>query len=134
MPAPAWLKEGTKWVLVSIGGGLVVWIATYYVESYFERPRPSVEIAQIGITDSSADSTKTIRKRIVSVPLDESLFKELAQSTWTESFRDPSDDLSKIIAKLNRNKEYVENFLRHAGNYEQIKKEMGMLLNGERSA
>src|SRR5690348_9445816 len=107
MPAPTWLREGTKWILVSIGGGLVTWTATYYVESYLQRPRPSVEIAQIGISDSSNDPAKAARKRIASVPLDDNLFKELAQSTWTESFRDPSDDLSKIIAKLNRNKEYV---------------------------
>jgi hypothetical protein len=38
-----------------------------------------------------------------------------------------------VVAKLNRNREYVEEYLRHAQNFLQLRKEMALFLNGERS-
>ena len=130
MQIPGWLKEGAKWGGGTIGGILV----TLSIASYAERPRPSAEIAQISITNYDEDMTRENRKSIVPVPLADSLFSELAESAWTEEFRDPSDDLTKVVAKLNRNKQYVESYLRHAQSYIQLKKEMMLFLNGERSA
>jgi hypothetical protein len=129
MPIPAWLKEGAKW-----GAGTIVGIlATLLITSYAERARPSAEITQIKINASDNDLAKANLKRIVSVPLTEGLFSELAESAWTEAFRDPSDILEKVISKLGRDREYVEGYLRHAQSYILLKKEMTLLLNGERS-
>jgi hypothetical protein len=127
-----WLKEGAKWG----AGTLVGVLLTLVVTSYLERPRPSVEIAQISTTSADADAglENPSFKRIVSVPLSDDLFTELAQSVWTESFRDPSDALPKIISRLNTNKGYVEAYLRHAQDYLRLRREMTLLLNGERSA
>jgi hypothetical protein len=130
MPIPGWLKEGAKWGAGTIGGILV----TLAITSYADRARPSAEVAQIKISASDNDLAKASLKRIVSVPLaSEDLFSELAQSAWTEAFRDPSDVLEKVISKLGRNREYVEGYLRHAQSYLQLKKEMTLLLNGEKS-
>lgn len=129
MQIPGWLKEGAKWGGGTIGGILV----TFMVTSYIERPRPSAEIAQISITNYDSNMTKENRKTIVPVPLTDSLFSELAESKWTEAFRDPFDELLKVVTKLNRNKQYVESYLEHAQNYIQLKKEITLLLNGDGS-
>jgi hypothetical protein len=130
---PTWLKEGTKWGLGTVVGVLVTLIITSKFTLYAERPRPFAEIAQISITESDDDVARASLKRIVSVPLSDDLFSELAQSAWTEAFRDPSDVLPKVVSKLNRNREYVESYLRHAQSYFQLRKEMALLLNGERT-
>src|SRR5689334_5885030 len=130
MPMRVWLKEGAKWGGGTIAGVFLTWMVT----SYIERARPSAEIAQITITNSDSDVPPAAFKRIVSVPVKEDVFTELHQSAWTEAFRDPSDILGKVIAKLKRNKEYVEGYLRHAEDYRGLKKEMTFLLTGEKTA